>query len=334
VVVTDLKMPEMDGIELLARVRDIAPDTVRIMLTGQADFGAAVDAVNEGNIFRFLTKPCADDTLATAIKSGFDQYRLVLAERELLEKTLSGSVKMLTDILSMVSPVAFGRASRVHRIVQKVVSELNIKRYWNIEIAAMLSQIGCVTLPNEIVEKACQGRELTPTERNMFQSHSKIGSELIANIPRLEEVAEIVAYQEKDFSGQGTPIDSVKGSAIPIGARILHAVLKYDMLVSSGKSSRQAIAAMKSQSVFYDPSVLKALSNVVNKEIPREIRNITLVELEDGMILADDIITSKDLLLVNKGVEISISHIIRLKNFAKTNRIIEPFRVLVPMKEH
>ena len=105
VIVSDSRMPDMSGIELLGRVRTIAPDTVRMMLTGYADVETAIDAVNEGSVFRFLTKP-AKETLTKAVAAGLAQYRLIVAEKELLERTLSGTIKVLTEVLSLVNPAA------------------------------------------------------------------------------------------------------------------------------------------------------------------------------------------------------------------------------------
>jgi len=92
VIVSDLRMPGMDGIQFLAHVKEIAPDSVRIMLTGHADLKVSIEAVNEGNIFRFLTKPCPPEKLSKALDAGIELYRLVKAEKELLESTLRGSV--------------------------------------------------------------------------------------------------------------------------------------------------------------------------------------------------------------------------------------------------
>src|SRR5918911_2964995 len=112
VVVSDLRMPEMDGVAFLSRVRQRSPDTVRVLLTGQADLDAAIAAVNEGHIFRFLSKPCAQPVLFQALAAAEEQYRLITAERVLLEQTLYGSIKALTDILALAVPSAFGRAVR------------------------------------------------------------------------------------------------------------------------------------------------------------------------------------------------------------------------------
>ena len=121
VIVADRSMPGMDGIQLLAKVKACSPNTVRMMLTGNADMQTAIDAVNEGHIFRFLTKPCPPESLTASLQAAIEQYRLITAERELLEKTLRGSVKVLCEVLSVVKPTAFGRASRITRYVTAVV---------------------------------------------------------------------------------------------------------------------------------------------------------------------------------------------------------------------
>jgi FixJ family two-component response regulator len=162
VVISDMRMPGMDGAQFLAQVRQIAPDTVRMLLTGQADLDSAIHAVNEGNIFRFLTKPCQKEIMAKAITTGLVQYRLATAEKDLLENTLMGSIKVLTDVLSAASPEAFGRSMRVARCIRHLVSKFGLPSPWRFEAAAMLSQLGCVTLDPEVIQAAYLGRSLSP----------------------------------------------------------------------------------------------------------------------------------------------------------------------------
>ena len=95
VVVSDMRMPEMDGVEFLSRMKASSPDTVRIMLTGNADQQTAIDAVNKGDIFRFLNKPCPPDNMADSLNSALEQHRLINAEKELLESTLKSSMEAL-----------------------------------------------------------------------------------------------------------------------------------------------------------------------------------------------------------------------------------------------
>src|SRR5687767_13631263 len=119
VIVADMRMPGMEGIELLERVRERAPDTVRLMLTGNADQQTAVDAVNRGQVFRFLNKPCGPETLVPALETSLHHYELVRVERELLEGTLTGSVKVLADVLGMVAPDALGRGQRLRGLMRR-----------------------------------------------------------------------------------------------------------------------------------------------------------------------------------------------------------------------
>lgn len=333
VVVSDLSMPGMDGIAFLSRVKAAAPDTVRVMLTGQADLSTAIEAVNQGAIFRFLTKPCATQTLAGALAAGVEQYRLVRAERELLEKTLAGSVKLLTDTLSLVSPAAFGRAVRVQRLMRRLAERLGVSARWEFELAALLSQVGCVSLPAEVVDNLHDGRPLSPDERRMFEAHPQIGRELIANIPRLEGVAEIIAYQEKRYDGQGPPRDDRAGQALPLGARALHVALDFDTLTSSGKSTGEALLSMQApdQAGAYDPALLSALAAALELEVRYEPRSVTLDQLAGGMILADEVKSDRGQLLVAKGQEVTTTLRLRLRNFARTGRIREPLQVLVPV---
>src|ERR1044071_4252681 len=138
VIVSDMQMPEMSGVEVLRKVREITPDSVRIVLTGHADLSAAIAAVNEGSVFRFLTKPCSKETLGKTLSAALMQYRLVRAERELLEQTLTGSIEVLSEVLSIVNPAAFSRAMRLKRYMKHVVSMLRLPRPWRFEVAAMM----------------------------------------------------------------------------------------------------------------------------------------------------------------------------------------------------
>jgi DNA-binding NtrC family response regulator len=146
-VVSDMRMPEMDGIHFLTQVKSVSPDTVRVMLTGYADIETAMSAINEGNIFRFLTKPCSREIMARTLTAGLVQYRLITAEKQLLEQTLSSSIQVLTEVLSLVNPAAFSRAERARRYIHHIVTVMNLGNPWQYEVAAMMSQLGCVTLP-------------------------------------------------------------------------------------------------------------------------------------------------------------------------------------------
>ena len=330
VVVADMSMPGMNGIELLVRVNEIAPDTVRMMLTGNADQQTALEAVNEGHIFRFMTKPCPPEDFAKALEAGIAQYRLITAERELLSKTLSGSVKVLTDILSLASPTAFGRASRVRRLAAQLARQLRLDNAWQVEIAAMLSQIGCVAVPEEILDKAYQERELSRKESEAFEAYPLVGRELISHIPRLEEVAEIIAYQNQRLDGGGFPPDGKQGEAIPAGSRVLKVALDFDALASSGTANELAMAEMNARKDWYDPAVLDALRKTLAITEVLVVHEVRAHDLIDGAIVADDVLSLQGTLLCAKGQEVTPSLRARLKNYIANIGIQGSIKVMVP----
>ncbi len=330
VVVSDMKMPGMDGIQFLTKVREIAPDTVRMMLTGYADQQTAIQAINEGNIFRFMVKPCPTEAMIKSLEAGIEQYRLITAEKELLEKTLQGSIKVLTDILSLVNPKAFGRAARVRRLVKRLLDQMEVEKSWHIELAAMLSQVGCVAVPEDVLDNVYKGYVLDGNKERIFRTHPQIGHDLIANIPRLEAVAEIIAYQEKGYDGSGPPPDGKKGKDIPLGARVLKVALDYDTLISAGKSRDEALQEMRKRIGKYDPSVIGALAEATKEEPKYEIRSVKPDELRTGMILAEDVRTDSGMLITTRGQEVTLALRKRLLNFS----ITKPIRVIVPRSSH
>lgn len=332
VVVADMRMPGMNGVELLARIKVQAPDTVRMMLTGNSDQQTALQAVNEGEIFRFLTKPCAPESLAKAIEAGIRQHHLITAERELLSKTLSGSVKLLTDILGLVNPAASGRASRVQRLVHDLCAELQVAPAWPVELAAMLSQIGCATIPEETLAKIYRGETVSDRDLAAYQEHPRIGGELLSNIPRLEPVAEIVGYQEKLFDGQGLPADYRRGELIPLGSRILKVALDWDSLLLGNLSIEIALAYLASRSGSYDPAVVRALQSIQQIDAVHLVRSVRTSDLVDGMILAEDVRSIRHTLLCTKGQEVTAAVRFRLKNYMVNVGLAGPVKVFVPQQ--
>src|SRR5688500_6210454 len=184
VVVADMRMPRMDGVEFLSRLRVSAPNTVRIMLTGNADQQTAIDAVNEGHYYRFLNKPCPPELLAKTLRGAINQYQLQIAEKELLEKTLTGSIRLVTDLISMVDPAAYARAIKLRNYVREVSEHLNSQpscfdaqlSTWELELAAMLSRIGLIALPVDLQRKVRDGHGLTDEEAAAVSGVPAIGS--------------------------------------------------------------------------------------------------------------------------------------------------------------
>ncbi|MEM8484480.1 MAG: HD domain-containing phosphohydrolase [Bacteroidota bacterium] len=330
VVVSDMRMPGMNGAEFLSVVRQNFPESVRMLLTGQADMSDTIDAVNNGRIYRFLTKPCPPETLGQALDEGLEIYRLRSAEKQLLEQTLKGTIKLLGDILSIVSPELFSRSARVRDLSKQLADQLELDNVWKVEVAAMLAQIGCITIPKDVLTKRFSGQQLDDTESFTFFKHLKAGKELLGNIPRLEEIAEAVAYQEKHFNGGGHPRDDVYGNSIPIISRILKVANDYELEKSLDKSHTAALGQLLAVSDHYDPDVLEALKKVFSGvEAEYVVKEIRAKHVVTGMLLAEGVRTKSDLLLVSEKQEISDAMMMCIHNFAENRNIIEPVRILI-----
>ena len=329
VVVADMQMPGLNGIQLLERVREAAPETVRMMLTGNADQHTAVEAVNRGQIFRFLGKPCNVGDMTRALELGLEQYRLVTAERELLDKTLAGAVQVLTDLLSMADPVGFGRVEGLLDYCLTVARMLGMGDVWALRLAAMLGQIGRLTLPQGVLDRSALGRPLNDHEKGMLASLPDTSARLLAHIPRLEEVTRIVRYQDKHYNGSGYPPDEVHGEAIPLGARILGCVRAYlDLEAQMG--SVKALETMRQDSRRYDPRVLNTLWELLGPVGPPPAKQwpMELDELEAGMVLGEDVFTKSGLLLFSKGSRLGLSHLEKIQNFQRLFGVKTPVMVV------
>lgn len=329
VAVSDLRMPGMDGIAFLRHAREIAPESVRMLFTGQADLADAIQAVNEGAIFRFITKPCPLPTFKNILDTGLKQWQLVTAERVLLEQTLRGSVKTLTDVLALVSPLAFGRATRARQCIAEIAQRCAVSDQWPVEVAAMLSQVGCVTLPPDLLEKLYHGQTLDEAEQAMIDRLPDITEQLLGNIPRLEPVRRILRYQNMRYDGGGSSRDRVRGEDLPWGARALKIVLDLDVLEAQGTSGDAAFSILHSREGWYDPIILKAVAEAHGSSTDRgQTKEVALREVQPGMVFAEDVMTTRGLLLIARGQEVTPSLLERIWNFSSRLKIKEPVRVL------
>jgi response regulator RpfG family c-di-GMP phosphodiesterase len=304
VVVSDMRMPQMDGVQFLSRAKILAPDAVRVILTGFADIQTAIDAVNEGNIFRFLTKPCPKENLAKAVLGALTQHRLIVAEKELLENTLRASIQVLTEVLGITNPAAFGRAMRLRRCVQHVVAKLNLGSPWQFEVAAMLSQLGCVTLHPDTVEEMNAGRVLSSEEQSRFDRHPSVAWDLLSRIPRLEAVAWMIVQQYEPISTKQDSHD-IERDCVAVGAQLLRIALAYDQLVSRGWSHTLALGELGKKANEEDSAILDALSDLERQAEPTQRYQCQICTLAPGMIVDEDLRTKGGSLVAAKGQEIT-----------------------------
>ncbi|MBU1232052.1 MAG: response regulator [Proteobacteria bacterium] len=325
VIISDMRMPGMDGVQLLSRVKSTFPDTVRIMLTGNADQETATEAVNVGQIFRFLNKPCSTAVLATSIALAVRQYNLITAEKELLNKTLKGSISVMAELLSLANATAFSSGYRIKSMVKHIAQELQLTNPWQYEVAALMSQIGCITLPTDILHKLHAGITLSAEEQEMYENHPNVGSKLIRKIPRLEKVAAMIEHQLRSFDCCDKE-DSLE-EEITLGAETLKAVIEYDLLRQQDLGHLQALKRMRKRSGEYNPNILNILELHRPKEVHATIKNLSFKDIIPGMIAVEDVFAKNGTMLIPKNQEITWPVIQSLTNFEKHIGIIEPIRV-------
>jgi response regulator RpfG family c-di-GMP phosphodiesterase len=322
VIVSDLRMPGMNGIQFLAEAKKLSPSSVRIMLTGYADTAAAIGAVNQGNIFRFLNKPCVGEVLGKTIEAGLEQCRLQVAEHVLLEQTLRGCVQVLTEILSLSSPETFSQTQRIRDIVHHIAGHLPGSDSWQFEVAAMLSLIGCIAVPPVILAKVAANETLSEAEQRVFDSHPSVGHSLLAKIPRLEQMAQMVHRQHEVCRDPGETVSD----NVVIGARMLKAAMDLDFFQMAGVPLAEAIAKMRARGI-YNLRVLNILEGFHLNTAGEELADLYIRELVPGMTVDQDVMALNGLLLLARGQTVTPAVVARLESYRDTQGLLEPIRV-------
>lgn len=326
--ISDMRMPGMDGAAYLERASQLAPDMVRILLTGQADMQAASRAINYGRIFRFLTKPCDGDALRRAVDDALDQHRLVTAEKELLQQTLYGCVKVLTELLSLVNPTAFTRACRVNRLVQHVSKALNLADVWQLELAVMLAHLGYVGVAPELLERVYRGETVTPADTALIETAPRTATSMLAGIPRIEVVLAII-----DRLAEPAPslenVDKQQAAGRQLwAAHVIRAAERADQLSHTKPVGRVIIETLIAER--FDPRVAEPLGQAdfrINEK-RKEIK-LTANELKTGMFLVDDARSAGGVVMAKGGQEITATVAVLLRRMASRNNLTEPLTVSV-----
>jgi response regulator RpfG family c-di-GMP phosphodiesterase len=328
VIVSDYLMPGINGAAFLARVRRIVPESTRMLLTGHTDLGDAAVTVNDGQVFRMLLKPVSHEDMVGALNACVDQHRLMVAERELLEQTLAGIVRALTEVMALASPAAFARASRMRRTAALLLDHLEVADRWAVDLAVMMSQLGAVSLPPAVTDKLEAKEELNRAEQLMVNNIPQVGEQLIAPIPRLETVAAAIRYCRKNFDGTGEPVDDVAGEDIPIGGRLIHLVKAYDDLISDGAPPAVARRTLESRGGAFDPAMLKVLDAVVPDDVADTVVPVMIDDIETGMVLAAPVMSRAGVLLIKADHEFTVSFMARVHNFAALeDGVAEPLMI-------
>jgi len=295
VVVSDQRMPGMGGVEFLKKAREASPDTVRMMLTGQADLSEIAGAINEGGVYRYITKPWDDDEMRRVIRAAVERYGLLAENRRLHETTMRQNaefyelnqtlearvddrtrklresffafVALCADIVELHDQLSGGRCKRVAVLSRDLGLSLGLKG-WELEAiwaAALLHEVGLIGVPRGVLEKA--DNELAESEKALLRNNPVLSQEIIGRIDTLRQVGLIVRSHMENFDGSGYP-DGLRGDEINYGSRVLAVCREYDRKRHSGKPSSkiEALAAIeRGAGRRFDPEVVTALLKLVSE---------------------------------------------------------------------
>jgi FixJ family two-component response regulator len=326
VIVSDMRMPIMDGADFLEKAKKKSPNSIRILLTGQTDLNSAISAVNKGQIFRFLSKPCPQEVLQDSLKSAIHQYRLKNIEKDLLENTVKGSIELLSELLAIVKPNVFSNFNRIRKYIRHMADELGEVNTWDFEVAGMLYGLGYLTLPKDLIEKALQpNNELTISEKLILQDVPLISSKLINHIPRLENIAEMVRLSDKVNHLIHKDAGAEHGRVL-LGADMLKIALNFDKQLESGHSHKSAIDILKAD----DSLNLELVEKLSSIQIGHEDNMITVNvdNLLPGMVLLENMVTDNNSTLLAKGTELTEELLVRIKLYTKNQKVSRPIHII------
>lgn len=322
VIVSDMRMPGMDGAEFLAKARERSPDSTRILLTGQADTESAIAAINHGAIFRYLCKPCPSEVLIPTLNEAVERHRSAVIEHDMMETTLAGVVDSMTQVLGLIAPWASMRSATIQTCVKQAARTLDWPNAWIGNMAAALSHIGCVSVPSDIVQRDMAGRPLEAEERAILDSHPETAFRLLQSIPRLDAVAQVVRYQN-------TPAPSDADPDVVLGAELLRAASALARELANQQPMARALEAVAK----LDPPVRYGVSQAlrsVKLHSGNSTRSARVSDLLPGWVVAEDIKTRQGGLVLGEGRELTVTAIMALRNLLATGSIEEPLLVACP----
>jgi len=318
VVISDMRMPSMNGAEFLAAVREISPDTTRILLTGYSEVDAAISAINQGGVFRFLSKPAPEDILIPTVEDGLEQHRLRKAEKELLEGTVRGAVELLTSVLAIASPKGFARSNELKRLSSEIAKGLGISPGWDLDVASLLARLGWIAMPPDVLERHLAGEALLPEERKVIAESGETAARLVEHIPRLTDVAEVIRIAHR-------PIGLVQANRTARLGAVLNAALAVDLEMTRGASLNEALERADLKDDYRQ--ALVGVAATEEERVSWVVSKVTADELTAGMILDEDVYMTNGNLIVKQGAELSAPMAARLQAFARNLGLKEPIRV-------
>ncbi|MBM3853179.1 MAG: response regulator, partial [Verrucomicrobia bacterium] len=351
--ISDQRMPEMLGLDFLVESRRIRPNASRILVTAVLALPTLIEAINRGEIFRFVAKPWLREELIATVRNAIQRHELVTHNHSLQKETQAlndqlreanaaleakvrdlelqrqkldaanhdlaanyqNTIELCRRILTTYDPVLGGQSKILVEFAHQMgaTDRFTVEERHALLSAAWLCDLGLIGVPREMLRAfRTSSDKLTDRERGIFHSHPVHSQTLAALVDSRAEVGEVVRAHHERYDGCGFP-DGLAGNAIPWPARCLAVAVGF---VESGLSKNAAIDAIlaKSGSAF-DPEAVRLFLKVSNLvQLPRQVREITMHELEPGMVLANGIYSPHGLLLVGEGQALSPGVISKIRN--------------------
>ena len=310
-VLSDMRMPRMSGAEMLHEIKKIDSEVVTVLLTGHTDFESAMAAVNDGNVFRMLSKPCPPDVLRKVLRDAIEQYDLITSKRILLDQTLRGAVDALSQSLAITQPLFFGRAQRVRRMANGLAEAVQLVESWRVGVAAIFSQLAYLSIPNHWSESVYYRKDLKPELKAMLKDLPEETLKIIDLIPGLTDIREIL--QRIDIQPK-FEIDD--GSGIRTAASILRVALDYDYYQEQGHADALIIQTLISRADTYDQKITEALSQFIDADSNSySLEEIDTKDLAEGMRLNQDLLLEDSMLIASSGADIDRSLLKIVRNY-------------------
>lgn len=264
-VISDHKMPEMDGVEFLKRVQLQHPEVMRILLTAYSDANILIDAINYAKIYRYIKKPYNPEELQLIVSSALEYYQLKYDNDKLigdLKELFSGTIKAIMEALDAKDSYTSGRSRRITYYSILIAKQLGLFTIdvGKVELAGMLHDIGMIGVSDDILYKI---DALTQEEYDEIKKHIAYSVKILEDIKQLKDVVEIIKYHHEKFDGTGYPF-GIKGEDIPLGSRIIAVADAFDSVISNRIYRNKidydsALLKIKSASGSqFDPLIVKA----------------------------------------------------------------------------
>jgi response regulator RpfG family c-di-GMP phosphodiesterase len=366
VVITDQQMPMVTGLEFLAQVKQVQPDATRILITAVLSLGTVIDAINKGEIYRFIVKPWLREELLATVKNAVQRYELICSHSRLhaetvamneklvhlnaeleaqmakvaeqnqrlehlthaLEENLRRSVELCVQTMQTFYPTLGNNARRVFEICHAMGKSLDLppEQRQTLEISAWIHDIGLVGVPRQLIKRWEQAPNSLNEAERALVQQHPVLGEELAGFAQPHRDIGRIIRSHHEHFDGSGYPDKLRGERIPWLARLLGVAVAY---AETERDPRQALEMIsRGSGSEFDPEAVKVFQQSLPKaDVPGKQRQVTLADLRPGMVLAQGIYTANGLLLIPDGQRLTPAYIDKLHNHNRINPIAQSLLV-------